>query len=167
MAHFIPATEEHVDLLLKNLRPADRAELEALLGDEKLWKPAILAMLGPYHHLPQEAFAMYADSGEFAGMCGVFRYNTPDAFKPQVWMLGTPVLEKHQTEFLRAGRKWVREMADRHGHISNHVDARNTKAIQWLRWLGFKFNGSIHCWGVARLPFLYFSMIGHKKEECA
>jgi len=44
-----------------------------------------------------------------------------------------------------------------YSHLENWVDARNTKAINWLRWLGFTVHDPVP-FGVAGLPFHRFDM---------
>lgn len=58
------------------------------------------------------------------------------------WMLGTEQLEQAQVAFLRACRGVVADMERTYPRLMNVVDARNTVAIRWLRWLGFRFDES-------------------------
>lgn len=58
------------------------------------------------------------------------------------WMLGTRRMEQRavQLPFLRASRRVVAAMLATYPVLTNVVDARNTLAIGWLRWLGFEFD---------------------------
>lgn len=56
------------------------------------------------------------------------------------WMLATDGLERAQVPFLRSCKPVVREMERSYPRLLNVVDARNTVAIRWLRWLGFRFD---------------------------
>jgi hypothetical protein len=53
------------------------------------------------------------------------------------WLIGTDLIEAHAKPFLRRNRKMVGVMRARYPHLANYVDVRNTKARQWLEWLGF------------------------------
>ena len=53
------------------------------------------------------------------------------------WMLATQRLERHARPFLRHSRRAVADMKAGSRELQNFVDARNRKAVLWLRWLGF------------------------------
>ena len=53
------------------------------------------------------------------------------------WMVATDLLEKHPMVFLRRCRPFMPTVFAGYDYLSNMVDARNTLAIQWLKWLGF------------------------------
>lgn len=53
------------------------------------------------------------------------------------WLLGTDLVETHFRGFLRGSRMVVEAMRTEYTSLENHVDARNVRAIEWLRWLGF------------------------------
>ena len=76
------------------------------------------------------------------------------------WMLTTDEISKYGKLFLRYNKKYIDIMKDRYRELENHVDARNTDAIKWLRWLGFSF-GPAEPFGVERLPFHRFYMKGN------
>ena len=156
MAYLVKATEEHARALAPILRPADRAEIEALTGLEPL--EVLLEHVKQY-----EAWAMFSNAGELAGMCGVVPVYEPLPDAPPkyimggiVWMVGSDVLDKHTVEFLRASRKWVEEQQARYETLNNVVDARNAKHIQWLKWLGFEVAKEPILWGSKLLPFYPF-----------
>lgn len=56
------------------------------------------------------------------------------------WMLGTNALEAAQVPFLRTCRPVVAAMRDAYPRLANFIDERNTVAMRWLRWLGFRFD---------------------------
>ncbi|MGL4680418.1 MAG: hypothetical protein ACRCWC_13680 [Plesiomonas shigelloides] len=53
------------------------------------------------------------------------------------WMIGTVELEEHQRIFIRKCKECVESMQDGYELLHNYVDARNERAIAWLKWLGF------------------------------
>lgn len=68
--------------------------------------------------------------GEVAGVVGVIRGNGYDI----PWSAFNSVVCKHPVEFLRLCKRWVSEQKE---PLRNVVDARHTRAIRWLEWLGF------------------------------
>ena len=73
------------------------------------------------------------------------------------WMLGTDEIEAHAREFLVKGKKIVDGWAGTYPVLFNYVDARNKKAIRWLRWLGFSLYEP-EPYGALGMPFHRFSM---------
>lgn len=73
------------------------------------------------------------------------------------WLISTKYVDRHPRAFLAVCKAEVREMMTRHQMLVNYVDARNTQAIRWLKWLGFKF-GPAAPYGPNDLPFFYFEM---------
>lgn len=53
------------------------------------------------------------------------------------WLLGTDEMERHPGAVMRISSRYIRGMAATFSHLSNHVDARNTRSVKWLRRLGF------------------------------
>ena len=71
------------------------------------------------------------------------------------WMVGTVELDHHAYGFLKHCRPVVDRWADRFDLLVNYVDARNTRAIRWLKWLGFEF-GEPEPYGWLGMPFIRF-----------
>lgn len=55
-----------------------------------------------------------------------------------VWMVSTIYLPRYARAFLPHSRAWVQRQLETHSKLQNFVDARNTQAIKWLKWLGFR-----------------------------
>lgn len=72
------------------------------------------------------------------------------------WLLGTRGIEKIPTTFLRSSRHIVQEMQDAFPVLTNIADSRNEVHLNWLRWLGFKFIGTVDMGGV---PFVQFMRV--------
>lgn len=75
---------------------------------------------------------------------------------PRPWLFGTPYLFKDHRTFVRSTRKvldfWLSEFPE----ISNYVDTRNLRAIQWLKHFGAEF-GEPEPYGPYARPFLKFT----------
>ncbi len=53
------------------------------------------------------------------------------------WLMGTDLVDAHKRAFLCESRRMVGEWQKRYPVLRNLVDARYTKALRWLTWLGF------------------------------
>lgn len=143
----VQATPEHAAIIAANVRPEDRDEL---------WATS--------YSTPEQAMVKgieYSDAsytgmidGEPVCMWGV----VPDGliFNSGVpWMVGSTALDKHSIRFLRQCRKPLMEILDRYDRLENHVDARNVRSVQWLKFMGFKIEEPEN-YGVLKLPFHRF-----------
>lgn len=73
------------------------------------------------------------------------------------WMVGTHQIDAHAGAFLRNSKAGILELLGHWDHLQNWVDARNTKAIRWLRHLGFTIHPAAP-YGPFDLPFHHFEM---------
>ncbi len=136
------ATPAHVLALARHLRDADRAEIWAAAGVEPAEALDRSLAASPL------AWTALMD-GTPACMFGVGK-GGPDWGRP--WMLGTDLVERHASAFLRRCHGRVAAMQDSYPLLINHVDARNATSLRWLGWLGFTI-GTAAPWGVFGLPF--------------
>lgn len=148
----VDATPELLARVAANVRPADRAEL---------WAQA--------RHTPEQSLAIGLERGVFT-FVPLFDGEPACAFgvvpvsalggMGAPWMVGTPLLDRHARQFLRGCRPVVAEMSRMFPVLRNAVDARNTRAIRWLRWLGFEIHEA-QPMGPDRLPFHPFEKRTH------
>lgn len=88
--------------------------------------------------------------------------------RASIWMVGSTLLDEKPVEFLRASIAWVDTQKKLYHTLSNIVDGRNTKHIEWLRWLGFTINPAPCRGGPPGIPFYNFHWTREKDtEECA
>ena len=73
-----------------------------------------------------------------------------------IWMLATDDLNKINMRFLRHSKEFVNAMLDYYEYLENYVDVRNQKSIEWLTFLGAKFDEPAP-YGVEGKPFQHFS----------
>lgn len=145
----VPATHAHAAAVGTMARPADRMEL---WSSDRL-SPRRAIELGIMVS-PDARTALF--DGEPACVFGV----NPGSMlggTAAPWMIGTALLERYPLAFLRRSRPVVAAWAERYTSLRNYVDARNTLAVAWLRWLGFKI-GEPSPYGIDQLPFHPFSM---------
>lgn len=143
----VPVRPEHVVDLLAGVRAPDVAEF---------WAAAHLA---PAQALAESLeFSRESWTGLHNGavLC-IFGVSGGSLLVPSgvPWLLGHRRLDRHARAFLRDCRPALAAMLGRYSHLANWVDARNTGAIRWLRWLGFDIHPAVPH-GADGLPFHYF-----------
>lgn len=151
-AEVMPATLAHAREAAENLRQADRDELWAASRSTP-WNALRNGVTAS-----TRAWAGLVDD-EVACLFGVAPQSLASG-TGMAWMLATPLIEEHQVLFLRRCRPVVAEMGRGYAYLHNHVDARNEKAIRWLRWLGFTIHDPAP-YGALGLPFHHFEMRPH------
>ncbi len=145
----IPATLEHARRLAPALRDADKAEIKAA---SHLSSYEALEYGVRFSTLSRTVFM----DGQIACMWGVGSANLIGGVGVP-WMLGSPLIKTHAASFLRRCGPCVEQLKAGFQLLENYVDARNTAAIRWLRWLGFCVEPP-HPFGPDGLPFHRFWM---------
>lgn len=148
MEKLIPLTKDHLPHLIENLREWDKKELQSfrdisveeglteLLGDGQVWvspkgNPCVVCGLVPHEQV--------------AGV-GV------------PYLLATEEFYEYTRLFARESKLWVQEASQKYPMLFNCVAAGNTKAIRWLKWLGFSFDEREDNQGRFGLSFYPFYM---------
>lgn len=144
--------------------PAEVSHLDAMKGR---WRQADVDELwAAGHHTPEECVRVGLEWSPMAWTAfmdgvpvAVFGASTPSLLSDLgiPWMVGTAELDQHGYLLMKQGREKVGEMLTRFKRLANFVDARNTRAIRWLKRLGFRF-GEAQPFGVEGLPFYFFTM---------
>ena len=124
---FTPATFADGIELIKNIRTADREEVEAI-GYSLLNIPFDVL-------LSDEANTFYDRDGNLAGILAISR-ETPDI--GVVWMLCTPAVENVSLGTLRHAKRWLEAKGEDYKMLWNLADARNTTHHKLLRFYKFK-----------------------------
>lgn len=143
------ATIEHIEHVACYVREADVEELSAAAGIT----PLEAMLIGRKWSV--ECWCGMAD-GEPICIFGVSSAS-PLSRSGHPWMVGTEHLDRLAFGFLRRSRNVVHDMLSRYDELYNYVDARNTRAIRWLRWLGFTIMDT-EPYGLCGLPFHRFEM---------
>lgn len=134
--------------IASNLRESDREELKASNADTPI------DVLFESYELSSFAEVIYLDD-EPAIVYGL----TPLSVLAGVaapWLLATPALDKIPKLLLRYSPDGVAFMLRRYRTLMNYVDARNTRTIRWLAWLGFDIHPAVP-YGLRGEPFHLFS----------
>ena len=129
------------------MREEDAAEVEASSGHTPT--EAILASIEATH---TTYAALVGD--ELLALFGLSRVETPrgQATRATVWALTSTAVERHRKGFYRASVRVVAALSGNVPILYNFVDARYTKAVSWLRRLGFEVLPPVP-YGPRHLPF--------------
>lgn len=99
-----------------------------------------------------EAFTAFVD-GEIVCTAGVTTYSlTSTVARP--WLI--PHYEnmyKYKFEFLKANREWIKHLLTKYEALENLGTSANTRAVKWLKWLGFKTFPPITVNGHEYIPY--------------
>lgn len=142
--------------LVRDMRPEDVAELEASVGaySPEARARTIIEGIG----MSPDVAAFYAD-GELLCIFGVAQASLMSTVGVP-WLLATSAMFRHRSVLVRFSREHVARWAGMFTRLENYVDARNTLACAWLRWLGFALDKPAP-FGVEGLMFHRFHMGGH------
>lgn len=135
--------------LANNLRVADRAEMAAYGHTEPigaLTRSAVSSMM---------CWSAFID-GELAAILGCAPINIIGGVGSP-WMMGTPVLDRHQRILVRHTPGYIARMLAVFPHLVNFVHTENTTSVRWLRRLGFTLHEAAP-YGALGAPFHKFEM---------
>lgn len=142
----IPAAPDHIPHIAANVRLDDRREL-GLLG----WEPAQALRLSL-----RSSLAAWTGTVDDVPVC-MFGVSRGELGEGRPWMIGTSDLDQYAIIFLRRCRGQIAEMLNLSPVLANYVSLENSRAIQWLAWLGFTFDDPVP-WGRSRKPFQRFEL---------
>jgi len=147
--HIVKAEHDHIAPIAASIREADRAELWAI------------ACVSPEEGLRLSLDASSAAWTAFFDRSPVCMFGvSPEPVLAGVgvpWMIGAKALDRHPVTLLRYCRPYLAEMISGYVTLINWIDARNTKGIRWLKWLGFQIDSPKPS-GPFGLPFHRFEM---------
>ena len=149
VAEVLPVSIEDVPAILHIVRQADIDEITEALGvpmEEALLDAVTGSLNARKIVVDGDVVAVFGDAVySILGSIGV------------PWLISTIHVERHARAFLRVCKPEVQGMLARHQYLLNYVDARNTAAIRWLKWLGFNFAPAAP-YGARRFPFHQFTL---------
>lgn len=130
---FMPVDDAIIAEVVANVRPEDRNEFECLRGmsvDQEL-RDSIAQSLNP------QAFVV---EGKVVAVFGDIKHDERIGVP---WLISTTAIEGNHRQFLIECDREVAAMRARHKVLINYTDARYTKALRWLRWLGFHMHDAV------------------------
>jgi hypothetical protein len=148
-----PVQPGDAEELIRLLRDADRQEVEASAG--------IGNVEAAIHHSIASSWRCWSGraDGELGCVFGVAPLSALSGIGAP-WLLGTTVMDANPRAVIRRSPRYIRPMLELFPHLMNMVDVRNTRSIQWLRWLGFRIHEQPQPFGPYGMPFLRFEMRG-------
>ena len=142
------ASRSDADSLGDRLRAADVEEIRAASG----LAPA--EALRRSYELSSHVWAVREFSGLPIALWGVGPLSLVEG-RGCPWLLATDAFEGLGPDIARLSRPLMAAMRDLYPHLENRVDARHTRAVRWLSWLGFTIDPA-KAWGVEGRPFHRF-----------
>lgn len=126
----MPVQRWHAYYIARYMREADRMEVWA--SNQLVPREAIFKSLEVSH------VRKATGTADGVPIC-IFGIGQPTILSDEgsPWMLATDGLAQHAKPFLQLSRRWMADVQKDYRLLANFVDARNTKSIKWLRWLGF------------------------------
>ena len=150
-AEILPSSKFAAHVISKSVRPEDAEEIWV----STLQTPADAMRLGMEYS--EESYAGYANGipvcmWGVVKECLLFNNGTP-------WMVASSKLDDPDITraFLRRCRNGLMDMFKNYDTLENYVDARNTRSIKWLKFMGFQI-GEPEPYGVLQMPFHRFWM---------
>lgn len=146
------ATREDAIELAKTLREEDRMEIEHACG-----LPAETAL--KYCLAVSNIAIAVVKDGRVIALSGVSEDPHFDTARGigRPWMLASPELKTIRKSFLRECRGFVEGWLEYHGYLEGYVWTKNAVHVQWLEWLGFKFDPPVP-FGINNELFMRFHM---------
>jgi hypothetical protein len=148
-----PVQDGDALVLYCNMRQEEIDEISASHGDVK---KAILDSIS----VSEECWSMVID-GQLIAIWGVVRspYGLGCLSDGVCWMVPTKTVGRYKKTFWRECKRVIPDMVKRWGILTNAIDCRHTRAIEWGRRLGFKF-ASPTSFGVEGRDFMMYSIGG-------
>ncbi len=149
MYEIVATTEKHVEELSHSMSPEDIAECWSA---QHLLPKLALELSMSYTSSPKTGLV----NNQVMAIWGVGKLTQLSEIGIP-WMLTSELVEKNYREFLRHSKHLLKELKQETLVFDNVVDARNTRAIRWLRWLGFTIHDPLP-YGPDNMPFHRFTM---------
>ena len=139
------ARKDHVPLILEALPSIIREELEIVSG--KKAEEALPSAIDT----AEDSYVVFVD-GKIVCMFGYhLKSLLTDTAYP--WLIPTEHVRGKERTFAKYSKKWIDHLSGRFPNLVNAVYSENTKAIYWLKWIGFNLHDSIIFNGHEFIPY--------------
>ena len=149
-----PASRSDADSLGERLRVADIEEIRAASGLEPL------EALRRSYDFSTHVWAVRNAGGQpIAAPIALWGVGPLSLIEGRgcPWLLASDAFEQLGPDIARLSRPLVAGMRNLYPRLENRIDARHTRAVRWLSWLGFAIDPPA-AWGVEGRPFHRFWM---------
>lgn len=147
----IEYSDEALEYVANNLKPADREEVHATVGHRRYADALRLSVAMAVS--TRVAISAYGEPIALLGVSNVsLIYNTGCP-----WLVTVDCTKKHRRALMTLGETYTAAMLEQYQSLENHVDARNGASVAWLQRLGFKMDEP-QPYGALSLPFRRFSI---------
>lgn len=154
MHKWVEPTKDHIMALANTLRKEDAEEVLAYDYEStfQTLEQSVSNSVAPRAWLVDDQPAL---------ICGVAITRLLGTAIP--WALSSNLVEQHPYIMLKGSKYIVGEWRKEYPFMKNYVDARYTKSINWLKWLGFDIQEAIP-FGPKLLPFHPIEM---RSDDCS
>lgn len=133
MITYVATTPEHVRYIAAHMREADKQEVWLATG----CPPGLV--LPRAVGISREVWTAVVDGVPAA----IYGYSLTPTGEGIPWMLGTDEVPRHQRALVARGREIVRYIDTQCRCQVNLVHAENTRAIRWLKALGYSLEAPV------------------------
>lgn len=142
----IPASLDHMEPILADLRDSDRKEFSAM---GTIWTLAHECRLTL--QCSCEAHTVLVNEKPVM-MFGVVPLNLVSGIGSP-WLFGSKEMDNHSKKFIRYSRSFLQELLKRWPVLINSVDNDNIKTKRWLEWMGFNISNPVQFGNGQFCPF--------------
>lgn len=146
---WVEPTNDAVNYIAENLRESDRREVEATIGSTQY-----AAAMRVSVKMSASAIVAVSVFGEPLAVFGVTTTSVMHNIGSP-WFLATARVRRHRRALIEDPYAYTEAMLDHYAKLENHVDARNTTGVEWLKRLGFTINPPTP-YGAKQQPFHKF-----------
>lgn len=123
-------TDRDIRILVENLRDSDKEEMKAYFNEDYTWQIKTSVKYS------SDAWSVIVN-GKLLFICGVGLTSMIGSVGCP-WLLGTTFIQDNKKEFFKQAQLILAEMKESYSVLENHVHAKNSAAVLFLRHLGFK-----------------------------
>ena len=143
----VPADMNHVEYIAKNLRNADRTEIEFLGSKSDQGMTRGLSY-------DDESYTVLTKDKTPCAMFGVGALVKDEGY---IWMLGTDEIYDYKSDFIRFSRPWIKKITTKYPKYSNMVHSENHFSLRWLLWCGATLIHSVDVNGATFYKFTIYN----------
>ena len=141
------ANKTHVEYIAKNLRSADRTEIEFLGSKSDQGMTRGLSY-------DDESYTVLTKDKTPCAMFGVGALAKDEGY---IWMLGTDEIYDYKSDFIRFSRPWINKITNKYPKYSNMVHSENHFSLRWLLWCGATLIHSVDVNGATFYKFTIYN----------